>query len=147
MVKRNHYRREVIEYTPHKEGPGRMYKACQVLVKSLAMVRGRTEVNEDDYAIAVKVCADSIQSIRREALKGLLQTYGQGGVRAKDVARLTGYQSTESIGYHLSDLSALGMVDRWIDKKAQSFNNAPFLFEVKPETARKLEDSGLKDML
>ena len=147
VVKRNHYRREIVEYQPQLEGPGRMYKACQVLMKSLALVRGRTEVNDEDYAIAVKVCVDSLPSVRREALRGLLEYAGQGGVRAKDVAQKTGYQSTESMGYHLSDLAALGLVDRWIDPKCTGQVNAPFLFEVTPETVRKIKDCGLGDMM
>ncbi|MBW2562363.1 MAG: hypothetical protein JRE40_16145 [Deltaproteobacteria bacterium] len=146
-VKRNYYRREVIEYTPHKEGPGRMYKACQVLLKSLAVVRGRQEVNEDDYAVAVKICIDSIQSIRREAVKALAKTYGRGGVRPKDIAQLTGYQSTESVGYHLADLSALGLVDRWIDKYKAKHLNAPFLYEMKKKTYDKLQSCGMLDVL
>lgn len=144
-VKRNYYRREVIEYAPHKEGPGRMYKSCQVLMKSLAVVRGRNEVNEADYAVVVKVCMDSINSIRLEAIRALLKTAGMGGVRAKDVAKLTGYQSTEAMGYHLADLAALGLVDRWVDTEGSAYN-APFLYEMRRDTLEKLENCGMKSL-
>lgn len=148
-VKRNSYRREIIEYTPHKEGPGRMYKACSVLIKSLAVIRGKDTCDEEDYAVVVKVCLDSIPSIRREALKVLCKSYGMGGVRAKDVAQATGYQSTENIGYHLADLSAVGMVDRWLPTGASGAPNmsAPYSHEINESAYKKLEACGILDLL
>lgn len=154
-VKRNHYRREIIEYTPHKEGPGRMYKACRVLMKSLAMVRGKTAIDENDYELVVKVCLDSIPSVRREAMRALIKIshMGGGGVKAKDVAKMTGYQSTESIGYHLADLAALGVVDRWIKDKSEegglaaAGTNAPWLYELTERSVKRLTECGMKDIL
>lgn len=148
-VKRNSYRREIIEYTPHKEGPGRMYKACQILLKSLATVRGKEAADEHDYEVVVKVCVDSIPSVRREVMKGLMKIArdGGGGVRAKDIARLTGYQSTESVGYHLADLAALGIADRWLqDSRSEASTNSPWLYEVNKEVYKRLETCGLADL-
>jgi len=150
-VKRNAYHRDVVEYTPHKEGPGRMYKACQVLIKSLALVRGRNHVTEQDYEVVAKVCVDSIPSVRREAMKALIKimSEGGGGVRAKDVARMTGYQATESVVYHLADLGALGIVDRWVQdgQNQESSLNSPWIYELKKPIFEKLEKCGLVDII
>jgi hypothetical protein len=151
-VKRNAYNRDIIEYTPHKEGPGRMYKACQVLIKSLALVRGRDAVNEKDYEVVAKVCVDSMPSVRRESMHALIKISmdGGGGVRAKDVAKMTGYQATQSVQSHLADLAALGVVSRWVkegDAGFESATNSPWLYEIKPAMLERLEKCGLVDIL
>ena len=148
-VKRNSYRREIIEYAPAKEGPGRMFKSCQVLIKALALVRGRTVCNQDDYGIIAKVCCDSIPSIRREVLRVLCKYEGEGGVKAKDVAKATGYQSTENIGYYLADLSALDICDRWVSKSLDGTThfNSPYVYEMKKEVKQALENCGFAGIL
>lgn len=148
-VKRNSYRREIIEYAPAKEGPGRMFKACQVLIKALALVRGRSECNDKDYGIIAKVCCDSLPSIRREVLKEMVKLQPNVGVKAKDVAILTGYQSTENIGYYLADLAALDICDRWTSGNPGSgaSMNTPFVYAMKKEAKTALENCGLADIL
>jgi len=151
-VKRNPYRQDQIEYEPQPEGPGRMAKAIKILMKGLAAVRGRTECDIADYEGAVKICADSISSIRRRVLRTLLDNRNKSFMRAKDFARECGYLSTESMKYKLEDLTSLGVCNRKLGDDAEFRGNyvpinTSWLYEIKKETAKVIEKVGLSGVL
>jgi len=149
-VRRDGYRRDIVEYAPQPEGPGRMYKACRVLLKGIAYIRGHKEIDVEDYAIIAKICLDSIPSVRRDVLAAICKD-PERGIIAKRVATLSSYHSTENVGYHLGDLVALGVCDRRLaggaDPNDPQNSTVPWSYIIKPEVMRKLENCGLLQII
>lgn len=150
-VKRHYYRQDDVEYEPCPEGPGRMNKAIRTLMKGLAVVRGRMECDMSDYAVALKICVDSIPSVRRRVLKGLLANQEKGWRSAKLIAKDCGYVSSESARIKLEDLAALKLCERRLDGDelpgwGQNQSSA-WQFVVKKETVKKLRRCGMEFIL
>jgi hypothetical protein len=149
-VQRNPYKNEIVEYEPQVEGPGRMMKAIILLIRGLAVVRGRTECNFDDLGVVIKVCLNSIPSIRRKVLFALIKYKDRGMVRAKDIADLCGYLNSTHVGYKLDDLNAIGICDSMLDGTSQGVYpsmNTPRLYQVKNEIVENMEQCGLSHVI
>ena len=121
VVKRNPYRQEVIEYMPQQEGPARMMKMAINLLKSLAVIRERSTVNETDLSVIRKVCLDSIPSMRRNTLRNILtkrkKVNFSGEFKIKDL--LAGSKLTyETIRLQTENLTCLGVCHKAFKKNA-----------------------------
>lgn len=145
-VKRNYMRQSIIEYAPNIEGPGRVNKAVRGLMRGVAMVRGKKECDLRDYEVAIKICVDSIPSIRRQVIRSLLKNHGRGYLRPKDMVKETCYVSTETVGYKLDDLAAVGVCERQdqTNEVTGMFNqNASWLYAIKDEIVEKMKQCGM----
>lgn len=75
-ILRDGYTRD-IEHVPDIEGPGRLAKQFASLLMGLAVIQGRENPKEEDYAIVYKVGIDSLPRVRAKVLTALNQEEGQ----------------------------------------------------------------------
>ncbi len=108
-VIRDSYGSKEITYIPDPEGPARLAKQLATLGKALAIVRGRTEVTEEDYRLLYKIGLDGISKQRRLVIDALNEMDGQ--LKTSEVAKAIQYP-TNTTRRFLEDLTAFKLVSR-----------------------------------
>ncbi|NJM10377.1 MAG: hypothetical protein HC883_05865, partial [Bdellovibrionaceae bacterium] len=150
-VSRDGYKKDVVIFDPVPEGPFRMGKSLNLLSRVLAAIRDHKEVMPEDYAVVVKVAADSLPSIRRRILGIMCKEYlpSSAYVKARDVALQSGL-SSEYCGFILEDLTLLGVVDRQVDRSETTgyyFQKSPYIYKLRGEIYKQIDECGLMDMI
>jgi DeoR-like helix-turn-helix domain len=105
-VERGGYKHE-LDYAPEPEMPGRFARQLASLVRGLALLDRRTEINDDDLRIVARVGLDCIPPVRLLALRELAGH--EEDLATSAVAQQVEY-STSTVRRALEDLQALGMV-------------------------------------
>lgn len=148
-VSRDGYTKEMM-YKPAPEGPARVYKALKTLLKTIAIIREHKEIMPEDYDVAVKICLDSIPSLRRETLRSILRCTKPEGETAKETAERTNFQTTGTSRINLDDLAAVGVVDRVFPRRLKNeeiTKTASYLYKISKEIKDKMESCGIIDVL
>jgi len=112
-VARMHDFEKTIEYKPEYEFVGRSVRAFKVLIKAIAFVRGKQEVDNADYKVIRDICYGSMPSLRleflQEAYKAFMENPDQWISTSKFGERIG--RDTASARYHLKNLLALGLIE------------------------------------
>lgn len=146
-VPRDGYTHDLL-YKPSAEGPTRVYKAIKTLTKVLALIRGKNEVSPNEYDVAVKICLDSMPSMRRETLKAIIHYCGADGAPGampKEIAEMTNYQATSTCKYLLDDLAAIGALDRCLPRNLNDeiHQNMPYLYSLNKDIKKRMTECGI----
>jgi len=104
---RDPYHKE-LQLTPEPEVPTRLVKQLYKLGQALAMLRGATTVEPEDFVIVQQVATDTISHTRWRILSYLLEQADE--VTTSDVATAVGLP-TSTTRRHLDDLVGLTLVD------------------------------------
>lgn len=80
-VPRDGYKKEII-YVPEAESNTRLAQQLAQLARGSALLDGRSEVNEDDFALVRRVAFDSMPPLRSEILRTLCAGDGIGNIKA-----------------------------------------------------------------
>lgn len=107
-IVRDGYRRE-ITYIPAPEGPARLAKQLSTVLRGRAIIDGREQVTEDDFAEIVNIGFDSVPPERRQVVNALIEG---GDLTTTAIAKMTGYPTSPARRI-LEDLTAIGVVDRF----------------------------------
>lgn len=130
-VARDKYRPEHVLASPSAEVGSRLGKQLAKLAISLAIVNGRTEVNDDDYRLVKKTMLDTI-SQKAEHMVRVMVTHtleGNRPFKTKDVSYLTRFpQST--VSRMLSDLDLLKVVERRGTSNKYEWGISPYMQEI-----------------
>ena len=111
---RSHVARDrngTIQYLPRPEVGTRLGKELGKLLLALAIVRGKCEPDQLDFATVVRVAEDCIPPNRMAVLRAL-RLCGEP-VTASDIERATGLPHTTSLRT-LEDLEVLGLVESFL---------------------------------
>jgi 5S rRNA maturation endonuclease (ribonuclease M5) len=123
-VLRDQMRRE-IEYIPAPEAPARLAKQLGTLIRALAVLDGRKDVEWKDYYLTLRVAIDIIPTNRTAHLLALCDNDGM--ISTTQVAQKTGFSKGGSENI-LEDLTSLGIAT----VKRQGSGN-PNLWEISDE--------------
>lgn len=119
---------------PTPELAGRVAKQLLRIGQSLALVRGKPEVTEEEFTIMKKVAFDSLPTYRRNVLEALMGTkMARSSKHFADKIR----GSEKTIRIHLEDLHLLGIADK------QSIGSTKVGYRLTDQTRANLEVIGL----
>lgn len=110
-VIRDGYKQE-ITYIPVPEGPARLAKQLNTLVRGLAIVKGEAEVSDASFEEVAQIGMDCIPPPRRQALDTLIEVKGE--METHGVSEKTGYP-VNSVRRILEELMAIGLVQRTLN--------------------------------
>lgn len=136
-VKRDSYRKGVIEYKPSPEGVMRMLKSAKGLLLGLTIVRGKKESDIKDYALVARVVMDSIPSYRKTILK--TQHFSDKWMTPKEMAAITNI-SAYACELIMDDFHVVGMADK-------DTNETLPVYKLKSDTMESIKRSGLEGLL
>lgn len=97
-----------LELAPDPEGPARLVKQLAGLTIGHAFIRGVTQVEEADYALACKVALDCLPQIRRKVFESL--STEKASLTTSKVAQSIKYPTTTT-RRALEDFAALGVAE------------------------------------
>lgn len=100
-VNRDSYKKEIVG-VPTPEAPTRLSQQMLQLSKGSALLDHRSEVSDDDYALAVRVAFDTLPDEKRLVLRAVID-----GKHPRE----TGLPAS-TISYATGDLEALGLLDK-----------------------------------
>jgi hypothetical protein len=110
-VDRNQYNKN-IEYQPLAEGPARLVKQFMQLGMGIALVQGKTAIDEDVYRILKKIAKDLVTVQRLKIIKYLCtQNSDNGWHSTKEIAEAVSMPTTTT-REKLEDLMVLNVADR-----------------------------------
>lgn len=112
-VSRDKYRPDMICSKPSAEVGSRIGKQFAKFCVSLAIVRNKKEVTEEEYAVCRKVAIDTLSQRNEDVLRTLIleKSKGKETLRTKELGTLTMYPHS-TISRVLADMQMLGIVDR-----------------------------------
>ena len=147
-VPRDGYTHDLL-YKPSAEGPTRVYKAIKTLIKVLTLIRGKTNVTPQEYDIGIKICLDSMPSMRRETLRACIKDKSIPGRTPKEIAEMTNYQATSTCKYLLDDLAAIGVLDRKLPRNLadEITTNMSYLYRLNDDIRQRMEDCGILEAI
>jgi hypothetical protein len=96
-IARSGYTKQML-YDPEPEAPTRLSQQLAQLAKGSALLDGRDEVSEDDYAIVKRVAFDCIPTIRRRLIEAVMSGTTPSG-------------AASTLSYCTQDLEVLGLLD------------------------------------
>lgn len=102
-------RARIVVHTPEPENPPRVAKALLKVVRAVASLRGHTEIEPEDMALAQRLARDSVPSVRVQVLKALLSI---GTTATTDVVRDAINLPASTTRRTLEDLHLLGVAER-----------------------------------
>ena len=125
-VSRDRYT-QMIEYLPEAEGPARLVKQLFTLGCGIAIIQGKSEVDEDVYEILKKIGKNTIPSHRNLILKEMWEREITGDSWEK-TRTLSGYFSypVTTTKMQLEDLMILGLVNRKIEDGSSGDEDGPY---------------------
>lgn len=142
-VKRDSYRKGVIEYKPSPEGVMRMLKSAKGLLLGLTIIRDKKECDIKDYGLVARIVMDSIPAYKKTIMKTM---YFKGEwmrpSNMVDVTKISLY-ACEII---MDDLYVVGLCDKDV---MQSTNDlpGPIAYRLKAATIESIKRSGLEGLL
>jgi hypothetical protein len=107
-VERDGYKRE-LDYAPEPEMPPRLVEQYLSVAQGLALVNGRSAVNDSDVTRVVRVGLDCIPAVRRMVLSALVSAPADSTLTTTVLAQHAQY-STTTIRRALEDLQCLELV-------------------------------------
>jgi len=130
-VMRDPYRPDIVEGRPSSEVGARLGKQLAKLAVSLAMVRHRKKVTDDDYALVKKTVLDTVPQRYEDVVKVLvLRMRGEGGgLNAHQVAARTRYPRSTAKRM-LEDLEALEIVDCMRSSEGHMYSLSNYMVEL-----------------
>lgn len=114
-----------IKYVPDPELPPRLAKQFKLLACGLSLVRGKTEVTEDEYHVLKKIALDTIPNQRKIVIKALLT---DEWLKTREVADRIRYP-VATTRILLEDLNVLGITDRQFEggkSASEIYQNTPY---------------------
>jgi hypothetical protein len=107
--------RSRLEYAPEPEAPTRFSKVLLSLARGIAMAYDKTELGDQDLAMALRVALDCLPAIRHKVITALVDSVldedSDGELDTRGIANSVRY-STDTIRRSLEDLQALEIVER-----------------------------------
>jgi hypothetical protein len=103
-------RTDVVQQAPDVEVPTRLVKQLLRLGKSVALVRHKMQITDDEFKIMLKVATDSIPSARRDVFGALLQCRGEGTAKPVEYFAHRCRISHSPAKRHLDNMRLLGLV-------------------------------------
>ena len=104
-------RNDVVHRAPEVEVPTRIVKQLLRLGQSVALVRGKEEVTDDEFAIMRKVALDSVPSARLGIFNQLLRAKQEGRIYDVDAFAKKCRISHSPAKRHLDDMMLLGLAE------------------------------------
>lgn len=136
-VDRNQYNKN-IEYQPLAEGPARLAKQFMQLGMGIALVQGKTAIDEAAYRILKKIAKDLVTVQRLEIIKYLCtQNSNNGWHSTKEVAEAVSMPTTTT-KEKLEDLMVLNVVDR--DRREEG-DKKPYYWKLSDQINEWIEKS------
>ena len=131
-------RKGELEFLPEPEVGTRLCQQFAKLGAGLALVRGKSAIEAEEYEVLARVGRDSVPSLRWRIVAGLMENNGREWRAASEIGSTTDI-ATETMTAHLNDLRLIGAADRKGDGK----------YEWRPSArlTTLLENSGVSEAL
>jgi len=105
-------RARIVIHTPEPEGPPRVAKVLLKIVRAVASLRGHTDIQPEDMALAKRVVKDSVPSVRVQVLNALLSVGPVVQAAATEEVRNAINLPLSTTRRTLEDLHMLGVVKK-----------------------------------
>ena len=110
VVARDGYSK-AIQYIPESEVGTRLVKQFAKLARGIAAVRGKGQVDEDEYRLIRRIARDTLSSKRCELVRTIYESFSRGFLPTQEIAERMN-MPTETARLALEDLWLLKVVDR-----------------------------------
>ncbi len=145
---------QAIEYLPEAEGPARLVKQLFTLGCGIAIIQGKSEIDEGVYNILKKVGKDTLPSIRNSILEKMWQRKitSNSWEKTRTLSGFFNYPVSTS-KFQLEDLMVLGLVDRKIegnssedeDDRYRRQETTPYYWRLSDRCCDLIQSSGVYD--
>ena len=126
-VTHHKYRDDIMLGRPFREVGTRLGTQLAKLARSLAFVRGRSEVGEEDYRLVKRVVLDTISQRHEDIIRTLFRMTGEAGadwVKIDDLVQRMRYPKS-TVRRLLDDMLILQVVDKKRVEKQTEYRLAP----------------------
>ena len=136
-VDRNQYNKS-IEYQPSPEGPARLAKQFMQIGMGIALVQGKTEIDESVYRILRKIAKDLVTVQRSKIIKYFCTQNSENGWHsATEVAEAVSMPTTTT-KEKLEDLMVLKVIER---VKKEEGEKTPYYYKLTDQITDLIEQS------
>lgn len=133
-----------IKYVPNPENPPRLAKQFTLAGCGLAIVRGSTEISEEEYKVVKKIALDSMPDQRRATLKALWNT---DWLKTREVSESMRYPVPTAKRY-LEDMHVLKIVERQFNRGMEAGDakdTTPYEWRLNLDFLHNMEEAGINE--